>query len=385
MSCHPNSVGRKAITLTHVRRRDVLLGLATGAVARPSFGAAAVQTEPPARGPLSIAEVGALLTGTVPGASIAIIDGGELIATYGYGMAQADRPVSPQTRLQAASISKTVNALAVLKLAQAGRIGLDDPVNRHLTSWKLPDNALTSARAVTVRMLLSHTGGTSVSGFWGYLRTDPLPTLREILDGQPPANSAAVRVLTTPGKAYQYSGGGTTVLQQMVMDVTGEAYPAALQRLVLAPLAMNESSYVQPPEDSTLQLAAFGYGKDGSLVQGGFRLHPEMAAAGLWTTPRDLSRMVLAIMRSAAGKADAFLDRGLAGQMLTPVIGQSGLGTFIDSRGAFSHPGSNVGFRSLYAGDPKTAKGMVAMTNSDNGEKVCAALRQRVTAAYGWR
>ena len=91
----------------------------------------------------------------VPGASLAIIGQDELTTSYCYGMAQADRPVATSTCFQAASISKVINALAIMKLMALGRIELNDPVNKHLVSWKLPDNALTEKTAVTVRMLLT--------------------------------------------------------------------------------------------------------------------------------------------------------------------------------------------------------------------------------------
>lgn len=375
--------------MTEAHRRDVLLGLAASAASAGAPGiaraSAIVRLEPPPEGALSTDAVSALLQQhKVPGVSLAIIENSALVATYSYGSAQAERPVTPQTQFQAASISKTVNALAVLKLVQSGRIRLDDPVNAHLQSWKLPGNALTAAMPVTIRMLLSHTGGTTVSGFWGYARTAPIPTLVEILDGKPPANSAPVIVDQPPGQLFRYSGGGTTVLQQMVIDLTGETYPAMLQRLVLDPIGMRESSFVQPPAEVTIERAAFGHREDGTLTPGGFTIHPEMAAAGLWTTARDLSRMVSAIIRSCAGEPNAFLDQGLAREMLTPVSEGSGLGVFIDKSGVFSHKGGNIGYRCLHVGNPRTGHGMAAMTNSDNGEIICNELRQRVANAYGW-
>ena len=151
--------------MANVHRREVLLGFVAGAVGAPLAGApsaAAERTEPPGDGPLSVKEVGSLLgQHKVPGASLAIIQNGEIVATYGYGVAQPNRPVTPRTRFQAASISKTFNALAVLKLVEASEFRLDDPVNQRLQSWKLPDNALTAATPVTIRMLLNHTGGTN--------------------------------------------------------------------------------------------------------------------------------------------------------------------------------------------------------------------------------
>jgi CubicO group peptidase (beta-lactamase class C family) len=373
--------------MANITRRQLLTGtVAAAAGFSASRGVAApISPDVPGSGPLSIAAIGELLTQyKVPGASLAIADKGELVATYCYGLAQAERAVTPQTLFQAASISKTANALAVLQLAAAGRFGLDDPVNAHLTSWKLPDNALTETTPVTARMLLSHTGGTTVPGFAGYLPGSPLPTLREILDGTPPANSAPVRVEWPPGSAFHYSGGGITVLQQMVIDVTGQSYAEALDRLVLRPLTMAESSDRQEYGAGDLAGLALAHGPDGSLNPGGFRIHPELAAAGLWTTPRDLMRMVLGIIGSWNGAPGAFLAQNFARQMLVPVKANSGLGVFIDADGVFSHLGSNIGYRALYAGDVKTGKAMVVMTNGDNGEGACDEVRKRVAQVYGW-
>src|SRR4029077_5096642 len=249
-------------------------------------------------------------------------------------------------------------------------------------SWRLPENELTATSAVTVRMLLNHTGGTTVHGFPGYARNANLPSLREILDGQKPANTSAIRVVSPPGEVHKYSGGGTTVLQQMLIDVTGEAYGPALARMVLGPLGMSESSFQQPPDAGTVDQAAFGHAADGSGVPDGFKIHPEMAAAGLWTTPRDLCKALLAIMRSHAGEAGSFLDQGMAQAMLRRGIGQAGLGTFVSDRGGVSHARSNHGFRALYVADPNRRSGIVAMTNGENGDAVCRGLLQRVAQVH---
>ncbi len=371
-----------------LHRRDVLKAFAAGAagsaLSRVPCSAAAA-TEPPAGGPLSASEIGALLAQhKVAGASLAVVQKGEIAATYGYGVAQPNRPVTARTRFQAASISKTVNALAILKLVEAGEFKLDNPVNERLKSWKLPENALTAATPVTIRMLLNHTAGTTVHGFKGYRPGAPLPTLIEILNGAPPANSAPVRVDWPPGKTFHYSGGGTTVLQQMVIDVTLGKYPLVVNNLVFELLRMRESNFGQPPAASDLSRCAFGHDGDGKPLPGGFMVHPELAAAGLWTTAHDLALMVIGIIRSRAGKSGAFLTQTLATEMLTPGLGNSGLGTFITVKDRFWHNGGNVGYRSLYVGDPASGNGVAVMTNGDNGEPVCNALRDRVAAVYGW-
>ena len=371
-----------------VADRRALLVLAAGAISQPLLkrpAASAVQSAPPAAEPFSNESVLALLKqNKVAGVSLAVIENGQLVAAYGYGDAQEQRPVTPQTRFQAASISKTVNALGVLKLVQAGRVALDDPINNHLKSWKLPDNALTAKTPVTVRMLLNHTGGMSVHGFEGYARGSVLPSLRQILDGQEPANSAAIQVVSPPGQAFKYSGGGTTILQQMVIDITGDPYDVAMEKLVLGPLGMSESSFRQPPDPETVDQAAFAHLADGSPAAGGFHIYPEMAAAGLWTTASDLCKPALAIMQSNAGRAGSFLNQDLVRAMLTRGLGQYGLGVMLNNRGWFSHDGGNWGYSALFTADPKRISAAAAMTNNDNGLALCGDLVKRVAKAYHW-
>jgi CubicO group peptidase (beta-lactamase class C family) len=375
--------------MANLYRREVLGGIAAVAVGSSwsrAQSTAVIKTEPPAEGPLSAGAVASLLAqNKVPGASLAVVQNGAIVATYGYGTAQPNRPVTPRTRFQAASISKTINALAVLKYAEADEIQLDDPVNRRLKSWKLPDNALTTATPVTIRMLLNHTGGTSTSGFEGYRPGAPLPTLVEVLNGSPPANSAPVRVEWPPGKTFHYSGGGSIVLQQMMIDVSLGKYPAVVDHVVFELLEMRDSNFDQLPNAAELARCAFGYGDDGAPLPGGFMVHPESAAAGLWTTASDLALMVIGIIQSHAGKPGAFLAQRLATEMLKPGLNRAGLGTFIDDKGMFWHNGGNIGFRALYVGDPATGNGMAALTNGNAGEKVYVALRDRVAATYGWR
>jgi CubicO group peptidase (beta-lactamase class C family) len=225
-------------------------------------------------------------------------------------------------------------------------------------------------------MLLSHAGATTVHGFAGYLPGAPVPTLEQVLDGKSPSNSAPVRVAWPPGQDFHYSGGGTTILQQLAIDVTGDDYPTAVKRLVLGPLGMKQSNYVQQPDILSREDLALAYGPDGSPNPGGFRIHPELAAAGLWTTPSDLAHALLAIIDSRRAMPGAFLPQE------TPVAQESGLGVFIDSKGVFSHDGSNIGYRALLAGDAEAEQGMVVMTNGDNGENLCLEIRRRIREGF---
>lgn len=184
----------------------------------------------------------------IPAVSIAIIDGGKVVWARGFGVTEAGGhdPVTAETLFQAGSCSKPVAASAMLRLVDKGALSLDANVNESLKSWKLPENEFTKQEPVTLRRLATHTAGTTVSGFPGYAAGGPRPTVTELLDGKPPANNVPVRVDTLPGQKFRYSGGGYTIMQQILIDVTGTPFPALLQKEVLVPLGMTQSTYEQP-------------------------------------------------------------------------------------------------------------------------------------------
>jgi CubicO group peptidase (beta-lactamase class C family) len=163
----------------------------------------------------------------VPGVSVAVISGLKIDWAKGYGFASVETkaPVTPDTIFQAGSLGKAVTVAGALRAVQEGRLSLDSDINHFLRSWQLPENEHVAATPVTLRHLLGHTAGTTVSGYFGYFAEDPLPTLLQVLEGQHPANSPAVRVDLRPGTAWRYSGGGYCVVQQALIDVYGRPFP----------------------------------------------------------------------------------------------------------------------------------------------------------------
>ncbi|MEK7832245.1 MAG: serine hydrolase domain-containing protein [Acidobacteriota bacterium] len=240
----------------------------------------------------------------VPGVSVAVINDGKIEWAKGYGVTEAgggSTPVTSDTMFQAASISKPVAAMGMLALVEKGLLTLDEDVNVKLKSWKVPDNDFTKEQKVTLRRLASHSAGLTVHGFRGYAAGEAVPTTVQILDGQKPANSAAVRVDVLPGSKWRYSGGGITVMQLLMTEAAGKPFPALMQESVLGKIGMNNSTYEQPlPADKTAK-AAMGHRANGEIVKGKFHAYPEMAAAGLWTRSRMccLARLALAGADSA--------------------------------------------------------------------------------------
>ncbi len=326
----------------------------------------------------------------VPGVSVAVWQDFEIAWTKVYGVADRDtgEPVTPETLFQAGSISKPVAAAAALALADRGRLGLDAPINDLLASWKLPDNELTADNPVTVRRLLSHTAGTTVHGFPGYAADAQVPTLVQVLDGAPPANTAPIRVDIPPGSQFRYSGGGTTVVQLALMDLEGQPFPALARRLVLDPLGMAHSTYEQPLPPERLRQAAAGHRSSGQVVPGKRHVYPEMAAAGLWTTAADLARFGIGIQRSLRGEPGALLARETAELMVTPVLGGAALGLFVDDKeGAvyFQHGGADEGFQAMLMAHREGGYGAAVMANSDNGIALANEILRGIAVAHGWQ
>ncbi len=324
----------------------------------------------------------------VPGLSIAVIKDFKIDWARAYGLKDvgSNEPVSTDTLFQAGSISKSVNAMVAMKKVEQGKIALDENINDKLTSWKLPDNQFTAKKKVTLKNLLSHTGGTTVHGFPGYAVNEKVPSLQQVLDGAAPANTAAVRVDFEPGTRFRYSGGGTTIAQLTIMDIEKKPYPEIAQETVLAPLKMTNSTYSQPLPDDWRKNAATGYRPDGSEVEGKIHVYPEMAAAGLWTTPTDLAKFAIEMQLSLAGRSNKILTKQSAEMMTTGVLENVGLGFFIEKHGDalyFGHGGADEGFRAELVVSKDKGYGVVAMANSDNGQILREVIRG-VAREYGW-
>ena len=324
----------------------------------------------------------------VPGVSIAVIHNGVLEWAQGFGVvAIGGKPVTPETLFQAGSISKPVAATAVLRLVGQGKLSLDADVNTLLTSWKLPPSATTKGKPVTLRELLTHTGGIAVHGFSGYAAGEPVPTLLQVLNGEKPANSPAIRSEAEPGVQWNYSGGGYTIMQQLTIDQTHEPFDQLIQDTVLAPVGMIHSTYKQPLPTEMKPLAATPYNFDGTPILGGAHTYPELAAAGLWTTPTDLGKYLIEINQSLAGKANHVLTQVVAKEMVTRGMGDWGLGLDIGGTAPnehFGHGGVNAGFEAEMVIYEQAGDGAIVMTNAQGGGELCEELLRSIAAEYHW-
>lgn len=323
----------------------------------------------------------------VPGLSVAVIDQGKILWARGYGKLQAggDAKVTPETLFQAGSISKPVAAVGALTLVQEGKLSLDANVNDYLQGWRVPDNQFTATEKVTLRRILSHNAGLTVHGFGGYAAGEQRPTVIQVLNGEKPANSAPVVVDVLPGSISRYSGGGYTIMQKLIQDVSGVPFVELLRQRVLAPMQMTSSTYQQPLPEALARRAATGHEQGDTPVTGKWHIYPELAAAGLWTTPSDLAHWVIGMQHAYHGQSKV-LNQTTTRQMMTAQFKEWGLGVVLNGEGkdrTFSHGGRNEGFVANVWGSLEGGRGVAVMTNgTSNGllQEVDASIRN----AYGW-
>lgn len=350
---------------------------------------------------------------TTPALSIAVVKDYKIVWAKAWGDAdvEAGLKANADTLFQAASISKPVAAMAVLKAVQSGAFGLDDDINSILKSWKLiQDQEFLEKTKVTPRLLMSMTAGVNIGGFPGYLPTDPIPTVPQVLgyDGAgriTPANTKPVKVAWEPNTKYEYSGGGVTILQQALEDALGKPFAKILQESVLDPIGMTSSCYCQPlpPEKDKNAARAYGWAvrQDGYIGRGGAKWHvyPELYAAGLWTTPTDLARFMIEVQLSLEGRSNKVLSKEMVRKMVTNGgVGHYALGFTVGSDTPhrpgkageaarfFGHTGGNWGFRSNFEAHLEGGNGFVIMANSDDANPLMfAEIPMRIREVYGWK
>ncbi len=324
----------------------------------------------------------------IPGVSIAVINNGEIEWARGYGVRErgGNVPVTTTTLFQAGSISKPVAAMAALFLVQQGKLELDEPVNTKLVSWKLPQNEYTTGQKVSLRGILSHTAGLTVRGFPGYAADAEIPTLLQVLDGIEPANTRPIRVDMTPNSQWRYSGGGYTVIQQLLIDVTGKPFPNILEEVVLGVIGMKHSTYQQPLPPALAVSAATAH-RQGRQLIGKWHTYPEMAAAGLWTTPSDLALFAIELQNAISGISNKMFSTSMANLMVTANTQNYGLGLALEGEGMsarFSHGGVNEGFEAYLVAYTSTSQGAVVMANGSGGMHLAQEIIRGIAREYGW-
>jgi len=342
--------------------------------------------------PLDAGTIQALLTQfKVPGVSIAVIKDFKIEWAKAYGLADVENssPVTTDTLFQAASISKTIAAMASLKAVQEGQFKLDQDVNTILKSWKLAGGEFTKDRPVTPRSLMSHTSGTGDGfGFPGYSPNTPLPTVVQILDGEQPSNRRKVRLERPPMTGFKYSGGAVMIEELALTDAVGKPFGQIAREWVLNPIGMTNSTYEQPLPASREKQAARAHDRNGLRMGDPWHVYPEHAAAGLWTTATDLAKFLIEVQKSLLGQSNRVLSQTMMQEMVTPVgVGPFAVGFSVEKKGEgwyFMHSGSNWGFQCDMLAHRVKGYGLVVMTNGDNGGALIRELERRIQEENKW-
>ena len=333
----------------------------------------------------------------IPGVAIALVEEGSVVWQEGFGFADAHGqvPVDPRsTVFQVASLSKSVVAWGVLALAESGQIDLDAPIETYLTRWQFPESRF-DASEVTAGRLLRHTGGTNIHGYLGFDPSEPLPTLVESLNGET-KGLGGVRLLAQPGTRWQYSGGGYTVLQLLIEEVTGRPFADYMAETVLAPLGLEDSSF-EWSTDLRARTATPFSAFDRPIPN---YLYSSKASAGLYSTANDFAHFVNAgLDGGGARRGRGVLSEASVATLYEPEDPSRfyGLGhqlyTLEDGRVVVGHAGLNRGWRSFWLADPASRRGIVVLSNSQDeydlpAQTVClwsrSVLASRIAFPFGF-
>jgi len=345
----------------------------------------------------------------VPGLGVAVVLNNKIAWACSYGRIEAgeNQWVHNDTVFQAASISKPVSAVGFLKLVEDGDLTLDEDVNPKL-GWTLPlrSCAMSSWKSkVTLRRLLTHFGGIigrgttkpldkcsgfedDGGGFGGYLNSSGtgVPTLNEILAGTSgregvSVNSPRVEITHEPGKRYSYAGHGFVLMMKLLKTQTGVDFGAWMRDNVLEPAGMRHSTFnLTAPAFSGPPAA--GHDEEGNVMQGRRYRYPESAAAGLYTTPSDLCRLVILLNQEGRIDGRRVLDQALAREMVDQGLSLGTAGAGVERR--YGHGGSNRGFKCTMKGYREQKAGAAIMTGGDLGGKLAGEIFEALVRTYGW-
>jgi CubicO group peptidase (beta-lactamase class C family) len=326
----------------------------------------------------------------VPGVAIAIVRAGQVVAVQGFGtrVSGVEAAIDADTLFSVKSVSKLASATICLQLAASGILDLDRDVNGYLKRWRVPAGSQDDDRAVTLRMLLSHTSGFNVHGFADYAPGVPLPTLVQTLKGEHPAMNKALARIDPAGTRSRYSGGGLHDRSSGDRGCDRRQFDTVANRLLFGPLGMLRSRFEAAPVQGIANIA-HAHDRDGKPVAlpRGWQSFPELAPSGLWTTASDLVRMMVALSASYR-RHGGFMPQELAVDMMTAVTpGFNGLGPRLAGEGTariFHHAGANDSYKGYVEGNLASGDGLVVLTNGERGDVLGDEIRNAVSDAYRW-
>ena len=326
----------------------------------------------------------------VPGVSVAVMEGGAIAWADGFGVREhgGGAAVDGDTLFMGASTSKPITAFLILQHVERGMLDLDVDVNRYLERWRVPMNDYTRRFPVTLRACLSHKAGLTVNGWGAALRGQPVANLIDLLEGAPVSGQPAVRVDKTPGGRERYSGGGFVIAEMLLEDLTGRRFDELADELILGPLGMDHTTFVNPLPERFRSNVAGGHDQAGNAHPGGWLVSPDMGAGGIFTTAADYARFMIATRAAFLGNQGALLRQDLAQQMLTRQgSGQFGLGWRSIGDGPtrrMNHGGSNDGYQSETTLYLDSGDGVAVFTNAVPGILLHGEIHNAVADLQAW-
>ncbi|MBW2937562.1 beta-lactamase family protein [Aureisphaera sp. CAU 1614] len=323
----------------------------------------------------------------IPALSLAVINDGKIEWADMYqNPSFSEQNLNYSSIFQAASLSKPVTFFATLRMHTAGKIDLDENIEKYLKRYKLPQGKQTAENPVTLRNIFAHTSGITSGGYQGYAKDLAIPSDIAVLKGSEGVNSPAIEVISTPNEMLAYSGGGYTLAEVALQDVFNDDFSNIMNQWILQPIGMENSEFTQPLQLSDSSEVAKGYTSNGVVLEGGWRNHPEQAAAGLWSNATDMAKFLIEIYKGYQGQSSIFskseiqsiLNQERDGHIYGLIVDKS------DSGFAITHYGGNAGYRTGMTIDLNTGKGLVYLINSDNGGALGNELLLSASQLYNW-
>ncbi|WP_181899548.1 serine hydrolase domain-containing protein [Flagellimonas nanhaiensis] len=329
------------------------------------------------------------------GLSVAVFDNYEIVwrHVWGHKVANTDSKIDFETAFSTASIAKPVTATLLAMLEEEGLINLDAPVSKYLKRWNLPKNDFGAEKILTLKHLLSNTGGTSQHGFTDYYLGDTIPTLVESLEGEI-ANNSALELTFYPGTHWRYSGGGYVIAQVAIEDHLGFPLAHLAQEYIFGPLGMKRTTMKQPNEDGFLSNVAKAHDQNANIINTGIPITPQVAPSGLWSNPTDMSIFLIELQNALRNKNNRVISHSVA-KKVTDIVTSKVMGGWsmgwerrygFCNQEWFSHGGANTGTGGHVYATMEGGKGIVLFGNGPNQNRipVLDLLRDSIFKSLDW-
>ena len=332
------------------------------------------------------------------GMSIAVINNYEIIwnKEYGYKENGLKNEINKNTAYSTASITKAITATTCLILDEAKKIDIDRPIRYYLKRWSLPKSKYLEKTDLTIRHLLSHTGGTSHSGYADFYENDAVPSLTQILNGEGlPNYDKGIEILFEPGTDVYYSGGGYVIIQMALEDTLNKPFKDIVKETIFQPLKMNHTTLPQPNERGFSKNVAKVHNIEQQIIRTGLPICPQLAPSGTWSTAKDLALFAIETQKALGGQKTKVISSGVAKELSTIVTYKYAGGGALGWQRSYGFGnldwltimGQNTGVGGEINISMKDGKGIVMLANGETKNRlpVFGFLRSKVINQLNWK